>query len=372
MSTPVSPGPELLPGHRPPEPLPEPPRESSMEDAGSVALSEALRSSFLIVRILLGALVIYFLVSNVRSISSQERAIVLRFGQPVMREGKIEQGPGLVWAFPYPIDEVVRIPVAQLLSVRSTVGWYAQTAAQEAEGIVPDAGQSLNPAFEGFAITGDGNIIHSRALVRYRITDPVKYYLNHANGAAVLTNIVDNALTMAAAEKRVDDVLRREQVGFKELVLRRVRELVEVHDLGITIEQSDIQSVPPRQLKADFDQVLTAVLERDKAISDAQAYSSRVVNEGSGEARVRVNQGEADRNRLVQAVSAEAQSFSNLLPGYQRDPEFFRRRLQAETLRRIMTNAQQKFTLPAMSGRDQLWLHLNREPEKPVKAVLPP
>src|SRR5690606_11447099 len=144
--------------------------------------------------------VVYFLVSNVRSIGTQERAIVLRFGQPIMRDGKIEQGPGLVWAFPYPIDEVVRIPVTELQTVRSSVSWYAVTAAQEEQGIVPDVGISLNPASEGYAITADGNIIHARATIRYRITDPVKFYLNHRDGRQVMTNLVDNALMYAAAQ----------------------------------------------------------------------------------------------------------------------------------------------------------------------------
>lgn len=352
-------------GQTPPEPSPA--QGVAVEDAGSIALSDALRSSFLIVRVLLVALVAYFLVSNVRSIGTQERAIVLRFGKPLVREGAIEQGPGLVWAFPYPIDEVVTIPVTELQTVRSTVGWYAVTAAQEAEGYVPDAGGSLNPAFEGYSITGDGNIIHARATIRYRITEPVKFYLNHLDGRSVMTNLVDNALMYTASQFAVDDALRRNQAGFRETVLRRLSELVVAHDLGVTLEPSDLQTLPPRQVKQEFDAVLTAELQRSKAISDAQGYSNRVVNEARGQATALINQGRTDRDTLVQEVSSEAQSFAQLLPEYRKNPAFFRSRIQTDAIRQIFTNAQQKYTLPQFKTNDQLWLHLNRLPEAPAK-----
>ena len=48
-------------------------------DAGSQALSEALRSSFGIVKFLLGLLIIIFLASGIFQVGPQERAIKLRF-----------------------------------------------------------------------------------------------------------------------------------------------------------------------------------------------------------------------------------------------------------------------------------------------------
>ncbi len=335
-----------------------------------MALSEALRSSFVIVRLLLAGLMVYFVGSGIFTVNSQERAIVLRFGQPVRHAGQIELGPGLHWAFPYPVDEVIKMPVAQLQTVQSSVGWYAVTPEMEAQGIVPDAGMSLNPASEGYAITGDGNIIHTRALVRYRITEPLKFFLEHRSGAQVMTNLIDSSITYASARYGVDSALRLDVAGFKEVVLRRINELVTAHDLGVTIEPSDVVTLAPRQVKAEFDAVLSAEVERSKSISEAQSYANRVVNEARGEATARVNTGETDRNRLVQAVASEARKFNDLLPEYRKDPGFFRDRLQIETLRRILTNAQDKFYLPLEAG-DELRLQLNREPVKPVKQILP-
>src|ERR1044072_3078349 len=66
-------------------PAPEPAGipERAQEDAGSAALSEALRSSFAIVKVLMIVLVIAFFASGIFTVNSQQKAIILRFGKPV-------------------------------------------------------------------------------------------------------------------------------------------------------------------------------------------------------------------------------------------------------------------------------------------------
>jgi hypothetical protein len=54
-------------------------------------------------------------------------------------------GAGLHWSFPYPIDEVVKIPITEIQKVTSTVGWYFTTPEQELSGEELPAGASLNP-----------------------------------------------------------------------------------------------------------------------------------------------------------------------------------------------------------------------------------
>src|SRR6185436_3045248 len=85
----------------------------SDDDAGSQALSEAFRSSFFIVKMVMGALVVIFLCSGFFMVSPDHRAVILRFGK-LRGEGRAALlGPGLHWAFPAPIDEVRKIPFSQ-------------------------------------------------------------------------------------------------------------------------------------------------------------------------------------------------------------------------------------------------------------------
>src|SRR5437870_12205831 len=138
-------------------------------DAGSQALSEALRSSFAIVKVVMVILVVVFLASGFFKVNPQEQAIILRFGRPVGKGPGALLGPGPHWSFPYPIDEYVKVSVSGIQKVGSTVGWYATTPAQELAGSEPPPNVSLNPAADGYALTADGNIVHTRATLTYRI-----------------------------------------------------------------------------------------------------------------------------------------------------------------------------------------------------------
>ena len=83
---------------------PEEPEFEEVQDANTQALSDALSSSFIIVKILMVVLIVAFLGSGVFRVKSNQEAILLRFGKATRAE---TLKPGLHWAFPYPIDEKV-------------------------------------------------------------------------------------------------------------------------------------------------------------------------------------------------------------------------------------------------------------------------
>src|SRR5215831_4344437 len=112
----------------PREPVPPPPDRPV--DTGSEALTEALRSSFWIVKVVMVLLVIVFLGSGFFTVEPQEQAMIIRLGRPVGEGQKALLGPGLHWSFPYPIDEYVKVPISAIQRVSSTVGWYATTPEQ--------------------------------------------------------------------------------------------------------------------------------------------------------------------------------------------------------------------------------------------------
>src|SRR5437588_153084 len=135
-------------------PKPPLPPETGL-DSGSQALSEALRSSFGIVKFVMVILAIAFLASGLFKVGPDERALILRFGRPVGQGVQALLGPGLHWSFPYPIDEVVKISITGIQKVTSTSGWYATTPEQELAGTETPAGPSLNPALDGYVLTAD-------------------------------------------------------------------------------------------------------------------------------------------------------------------------------------------------------------------------
>jgi membrane protease subunit HflK len=358
-----------LKSQEPPEPAPMPGRPV---DTGSEALTEALRSSFWIVKVVMVLLVIVFLGSGFFTVEPQEQAMIIRLGRPVGTGQKALLGPGLHWSLPYPIDEYVKVPISAIQQVSSTVGWYATTPEQELAGTdepTLPANYPLNPLMDGYVLTADRNIVHTRATLTYHISDPVAYVFNFVSASNTVVTALDNALIYAASTFNVDDILTRDIAGFRQAVRKRAVEFVSQQNLGVEVEECLVQSQPPRQLKDAFASVLKAVLVQQKLLEDAHSYESQVSSRAGADARSLVNFAESDRSRLVNEVSSQADRFNDLLPKFQESPRLFVQQRLAEASARIFTNAAEKIFVTEASGGaagnpKEFRLLLNREPPK--------
>lgn len=351
-------------------------------DTGAQALAEALHSSFGIVKFVMAALFVVFLFSGFFTVGPREKAIKLRFGKPVGEGDQVLLGSGAHWAWPYPVDEVIKIPITEVQEVRSRSHWFLQTAVQEAAGEIPFAGPSLNPALDGYALTADRNIIHAKATLRYRIENPVRCVFDFSSGTdqaygltgisnAVL-NALDNALIHAAARTRMDDVLR-EKTAFQDAVQRRVVQLVVEQKLGVVVEQCLVETRHPRQLDMAFKFVTDAGQRAQTARTEADSYRNKKLSEAEGEAAARLNTARAERNDMVAKIEGDAAIFKKVLPYYQADAQLFVQQELTKVLGRAIAGVDYKMYLPTTpEGKPmELRLNLNREPLK-VGGTKPP
>lgn len=335
-------------------------------DAASQALGEALRASFTIVKFAMAALVVVFFASGFFTVGPQERAVILRFGKPVGEGEKALLGAGLHWSLPYPIDEVEKIPVTLSQKVISTVGWFYQTPEQILSGQEPSATGSLNPATEGYVVTADGNIIHSQATLSYHINKPIDYIFNFASASNVVQNVLDNALVFTAAHFKVDDILVHNLAGFRDAVRERADELLDAQHVGVIVENCEVVSRPPLYLRADFQNVTTAELNRTKALEDARTAANDILAAATSEASARVAIAQAETNSLVSSTIGFAASFQQVLPKFEQDPTLFMETVFYPRIGNALSRAQEKIYLPerADGKTRELRLLLNREPPK--------
>lgn len=353
-------------------PHPHPPaskpvaKESEVQDVGSRALAEALGSSFFFVKLVMVVLVIVFFASGLVRVQPGERAVILRFGKPTGGGEAQLLEPGLHFAWPPPIDEVVKIPIGQIQSVTSDVGWYATTAEMEVAGTEPPPQPSLNPAVDGYTLTSDGNIIHARATMGYRVTDALEYVFAFNSASNVVESVLNNALVWASAQLTVDEALKNND-AFKEKVVRRVTLLADQLDLGITLDTMTVRIVPPRYVKPAFDAVTGAEADKNKLILSAQGGADALLASSRADANAIINSGKTASSRYLKNVIADANSFSEQLPEYKKNPKLFQERLLAERWQRVLANASDKILIPDRADGQprELRIMLNREPEKP-------
>jgi modulator of FtsH protease HflK len=341
------------------------------QDAGSQALAEALGSSFTIVKIVMGLMVVAFICSGFFQVGPQEKVVILRFGKLVGQGEKVLLGPGLHWSFPYPIDEVVRIPIAAIQTVTSDNGWYATTPEQELSGEELPAGPSLNPAVDGSVLTADTNIVHVRATLSYHVTDPIQYVFNFVSASNAVQNALDNAVLYSAAQFNADDILINDVERYREAVQDHVSDLIEQDNLGIAIDQCTIDKTPPRQLKDIFDQVIDARQKRAEALNEAHNYENQVTNNASAAAANIINLAQSAKFNYVTNLVAEAKRFSDILPYYQTNSALYVQQTFVQTIGPALTNVQDKWFLPVHpDGKPyELRLMLNRAlPQPPAQS----
>ncbi len=335
-----------------------------VEDSTTMALADALSSSFKIIQGLMIGLVVIFLGSGFFTVEPNEVAVKLRFGKPVgTGEDRILQ-QGLHWSPPSPIGEIVKIPIGETRSVVATNCWYAVTPEMEISGQLPYATSSLRPGVDGYAITSDENIIHARADAKYLISDPVAFKFDVLDVEDLLRNALNNALLFAAAQTTADDALYRDRVGFKDRVRLRFLSNIQKAQLGIRLQSLDVQTFPPMFVKEAFEQVTQTEQAVSQMRNEAEGDAAQTLRRAQGKAQAIINQGMSRSNLITSRVIADAKVFEQLKPHYEANPQFFRSRLLIERMGRILTQANDTWLLPRVApGQTQeLRLQLNREP----------
>ena len=171
----------------------------------------------------------------------------------------------------------------------------------------------LNPAAEGYTITADANIIHVRATLNYRITDPLKYSLNFVTASNAVQNALDNAIVFVSARTKVDDALRLERLRFQESIQSRVRELIE-QQASWNHHRYQHRGCGPslgrkRQIRrGQFSRCATGT-NRAKGHRRGQPDDQRRRTEANN----LVNLAQADATRNIEGLRADARSFLDQL-----------------------------------------------------------
>src|SRR5690606_10415812 len=83
-------------------------RAASMA-AANKALTDALRITYVLLLVVMGAIGVMFLLSGYRQVNQAERGLKVSFGRIVNRD--LEPGPHL--ALPEPIGEIISVPTSQ-------------------------------------------------------------------------------------------------------------------------------------------------------------------------------------------------------------------------------------------------------------------
>ena len=267
------------------------------------------------------------LCSGIRSVRTGEVAIILRFGR-LLGETREEQvhDPGLLFAFPYIIDEVITVPTGKVFEL--TV---------ETHNTQNYMGPNVRE--NGYIITGDQNIALVGASVKYTITDPVAYALTTADVTSTLHGIVSGSLATGAVGMDIDHLLTTAKDAYRQAVMTDAQAHIDALGLGVTISSMELKTVSaPMEVKSIFEAVNTAKIESQTVINEAKQYVELTIPAAEAEANARVAAAQAEYASAVAAANQSLVEFRGLLDEYAANPDVVLTRVYTEKLTRILSS----------------------------------
>jgi membrane protease subunit HflK len=293
-------------------------QQDSEQDLAGKSLSEALRISFAILKVIMIILAVLFLLSGFQTVDSGEKALVLRFGKIRGAGANRVLDSGLHWIFPYPIDEMIKIPVSRKVNLNVDSFWYYQSP-QEKLGDRPDENErvrpTLNPVYDGYCLTSaadksdfeqdfsrmDYNIVHSKWQITYRINNPERFFKNcyvdmdniptgkgysdviAENINPFLRTIVEDAVVSAMVHYTIDEALFEQVSLMTERVRRQVQRKLDKTESGIEVSSIQLTDKTwPRQVDRAFQASIQASQKRQTMVNEAQSYRENTLNEAAG------------------------------------------------------------------------------------------
>ena len=373
-------------------------------DPASQSLADALRASFWVLKRVMIGVVILFLASGLFIVDEQKEAVVrLRFGKEAGVYTK-----GLHWAWPYPVDEVIRIPTAPKTMMVDGF-WLNIRDADKGKELseLPPRGNGLDPATDGALLTGDRAIMHLLLKVQYRIIDPERFVRNvlvtgDKDETDLLRPVLQNA-AVASAARTMADVLWKDPGAVVGKIRSRAQAALDEMETGIDLENvAADKSYFPLQVRDAVVNVSRAESRQREMIQKAQTEEQEKLNEAAGPAweRLRdeieqidqlsdgtqrdeviarierilvedaagragklIKDAEKERVRIVESAQARANVFDVLLDEYRRHPGLFRARELRDALRELYDQpGVRKWILPP--GLKQVVLWLNPDPKE--------
>lgn len=281
---------------------------------------------------LLALAAILWLGSGVYIVGPRERAALQLFGA-----FQTIEAPGLHWYFPPPIGKrtIVDVEVTRNMEL----GFFTT-----ATGVVSDQ------EGEALMITGDLNIVNVQMVVQYRIADLENFLFRVDDPGEVLRgvglgnpegrtlkDVTEAALRQVVGQRSIDDVLviRREEVQSATGLL--IQQVLDEYQAGIQILNVALQTVrPPDQVRAAFDDVVNARVDKESRINEAKAYEQDQLPRAEGFAQQTVQSAGAFKVEQIARATGEADRFTSVLEEYQKSQEVTRQRMYLEAMETIL------------------------------------
>lgn len=287
--------------------------------------------------ILVVVVLLFICFSGVRFVKSGEVAIVLRFGKLVGNtyEEQVHE-PGLFFAFPYIIDEVITVPVGSVMEQTVTTHYTD--------------GEMTTLGSNGYVITGDQNIAVIIASVKYNITDAVTYALHVKDVDKIINAAVSNAMVESAAHRSVDGILTSEKEAYAAEVKAAAQDTLDRVETGVTLATLELTKVAmPEEVRETYEQVNAATVQAQTLVQQAQQYRENLIPYAQSTKNSLISSAMSKYSRAVSQAENDLSEYRGVLAEYESNPdslEAIKTRLYTDKVMTMMSRIKKVILVP--------------------------
>jgi regulator of protease activity HflC (stomatin/prohibitin superfamily) len=238
-------------------------------------------------------LVIVFLCSGVHIVDNSEEAVVFRFGRMRLNnEGEPFQ-PGFLSAFPYPVDEVVKLPTRQRNTLVLWDHFFHVTEKDRGRPLSELAiayRKPLDPARDGALLTADQGLVHVKWTLTYGISDLEQYIQHVADDEAlartIITSLLDSTAIQVAANYTVEEITRQRTSDMSLQVLREMNADLERLGTGLRVDTLEPETTVPMETFSAYAAVSIAENRKASEIQKARKEANNTLTETAGGAHL--------------------------------------------------------------------------------------
>ena len=273
-------------------------------------------------------LFVVWLLTGFYVIQPAESGVVTQFGRHVNTTTS-----GVNWHIPWPVQTVTRVNTQEINS--------SEVARQ-------------------LALTKDENLVEIALNVQYRIASAEDYLFNVRLPEDTVTQAAESALREVVGRTDMNPLITTGRDVVRIEVESNLQSILSDYESGIEITEVNLTySEAPEQVRGAFEDVIKAREDKERFISESEAYRNEILPRARGDAQRVLEEAEAYKARVTEASVGESQRFLSLLAEYEKAPQVTRDRLYIESMEDVLSNTS-KVLVDGDGGNNLMYLPLDK------------
>ena len=273
-------------------------------------------SNFKLFMIGCAVVAVLWLVSGFYIVRQEENGIVMRFGRYVR-----DAESGLHYHAPYPIEEVIKEATTRVRVLK--IG--GEDASETKLG-------------EGWALTGDENIVNLELNVQWKIDDLKKFVFSVRDREQTIYDATQSAIREVVSKRKLASILTSDRGDIEEETKKLLQDMLNSYDIGVSVLLVQMLKIdPPAQVIDSFRDVQTARVDKESEINKAYKYKNDILPKVRGEAGKILEDAQGYAISVVNRAKGDASRFNQVYEQYKSAPFVTRKRMYLDAMEELFS-----------------------------------